>query len=396
MFERFKKNKIADLTDGVQVDDILLRALLQGGTISREQAMSIPQVSADVGFVSDTFALIPVRLYKRVISGDTVKVTEIDDYRVTMINDDTKDALNGFEFKKALCQDFILDGAGYAFINNDKNRTKSLNYVKNSSISILESNMDPIFKQQKINCNAHEYDTFRWIKLLRNTRDGASGVGIVIEISSALRTMFATLQYQLQLFEKGGNKKGFLKSKHKLNQDAIDQLKAAWSNLYSNNSENVVVLNDGIEFQESSNTSVEMQMNEARKTLDGEIDNLFHISKDYNETIKKAIMPIGKAFTTALNRDLLLEKEKGSYFFDLDYSELLKASQKERFQSYSMAKSAGWITKNEIRQKENMETIEGLDTVDVGLGAALYNIKDGTYYVPNTDTTRPKKGGSNE
>ena len=42
----------------------------------------------------------------------------------------------------------------------------------------------------------------------------------------------------------------------------MDELKQAFANLYSNSSDNVVILNNGIRFQESSNTSVEMQLNE--------------------------------------------------------------------------------------------------------------------------------------
>ena len=38
-------------------------------------------------------------------------------------------------------------------------------------------------------------------------------------------------------------------------------LRAAFRDLYSNDVENVVVLNEGLEFQESSNTAVEMQLN---------------------------------------------------------------------------------------------------------------------------------------
>ena len=99
-------------------------------------------------------------------------------------------------------------------------------------------------------------------------------------------------------------------------------------------------------------------------------------------------MPVCNAFKAALNRDLLLEREKDTYFFDFDFSEILKASQKERFESYKLAKEAGWITKNEIRSMENLTRIEGLDTVDVGLGSTLYNVNTKEYFVPNTGQTK--------
>ena len=242
-------------------------------------------------------------------------------------------------------------------------------------------------------CFDGEFKPWDFIKLLRNTKDGASGVGLTQEVGKALETAYNTLLYQLGLVKSGGNKKGFLKSQRKLGQDEIDLLKEAWANLYANDESNVVVLNNGLEFQEASNTSVEMQLDENKKTLQAEINNIFHIYDDYNKTFKTAIYPIIKAFETALNRDLLLEKEKGKYFFEFDVKEIVRASIKERYEAYKIANETGWITKNEIRRQENKNEIDGLDVIDFGLGSVLYNVKTGLFYTPNTGDV---KGGSAE
>ena len=189
------------------------------------------------------------------------------------------------------------------------------------------------------------------------------------------------------MVKSGGNKKGFLKSDHRLGQDEINLLKQAWRNLYANNEENVVVLNKGLEFQEASNSAVEMQMNESKKTLQDEINNIFHIHpNDFYATFKEAIYPIVRAFATALNRDLLLEKEKGKMYFDFDVKEIIKANVKERMEALKLAKEIGLKTINEMRKEENLDYIEGLDVINVGLGAVLYDTNTHTYYTPNTDT----------
>ena len=155
-----------------------------------------------------------------------------------------------------------------------------------------------------------------------------------------------------------------------------------------NNKENVVVLNNGLEFQESSNSSVEMQLNESKKTLQDEINNIFHIHpNDFYLTFKEAIYPIIKAFETALNKDLLLEKEKKNYFFEFDVKEIVKASPKEQAEIYKIYKEVGLMTINELRRNANLGYIEGLDVINVGLGAVLYDTNTHTYYTPNTDTT---------
>ena len=154
--------------------------------------------------------------------------------------------------------------------------------------------------------------------------------------------------------------------------------------MYANNSENVVVLNNGLEFQESSNSSVEMQLDQNKRTLADEINKIFHIYENFELTFKEAIYPIVKAFETALNRDLLLEKEKGSYFFEFDVKEIIKASLRERYEAYKLAKETGFMSLNEIRRAENMDYVEGLDVVNVGLGAVLYDLKTHKFYTPNT------------
>lgn len=50
---------------GMIVDDVLLKALLDGTPITREQAMTVPAVSAAVDFISSTIASMPVKLYKK-------------------------------------------------------------------------------------------------------------------------------------------------------------------------------------------------------------------------------------------------------------------------------------------------------------------------------------------
>ena len=375
------------------VDDVLLSALLKNETITREKALTLPAVSGAVDFISNTIASMPIKLYKE----RDGKVTElVKDSRVKLLNGDTGDTLDAFQMKKAVVMDFLLSKAGYIYIRRFRNEVTGLFYVDERYISILRT-PEPIFKDYQICVLGKPYRPFEFIKLLRNTKDGASGVGVTAEISKELETAYQTLLYQLGMVKIGGNKRGFLQSSKKLGKDELELLKEAWRNLYANNTENAVVLNNGVEFKEASSSPVEMQMNENKKTLRDEINNIFHIYDDFEKTYKEAIYPIIKQFETALNRDLLLEKEKKNHFFEFDVKEILRVSIKERYEAYKLAKETGFLTLNEIRRAENLEYIEGLDVVNVGLGAVLYDVNRHVYYTPNTDTVGDlSDGGSNE
>ena len=397
LFDRLRKKERAEpegseraapFSPENNVDDVLLRALMNGEAIDREKAMTVPAVSSAVDLIAGMIASMPVKLYKR----EGNDVTEIiGDPRTEMLNGDTQDTLNGYELKKNMVEDYLMGRGGYCFIDKRRNKVRGLYYVDNIFIAILR-NFKPIYKDFVILVEGQQYYPWQFIRLLRNSRFGDEGIGLTAEVGKAIETAYSTMIYQLGLVRNGGNKRGFLKAKKRLEQPAMDALKAAWRNLYANNEENVVILNDGLEFQEASNSSVEMQLDENKKTLQAEIEEIFHIPPtDFWVTFKEAIYPVLKAFEAALNRDLLLEKEKPAMFFEFDVKEIVKANILERYQAYKLAKESGFLLVNEIRRQENLNAIPGLNVLNVGLGAVLYDADTEQYYTTNTGTAASLK-----
>ena len=389
----FNWNKREELLDESKCDDVLLRAMLGGCDITRTDALAIPSVSGWVDFVCNTFAQIPFKLYKETVKDGKSITEEVKDERVSIINDDTRDKLDGFQFKKAICEDYLLGKGGYAFIGKVGNKFNALYYVKCDSVSV-QKNEKAIYKEYTLMVDGQTYNDYQFIKLLRNTKDGASGTGLTEEISRALHTAFRRLCYDLDLARTGGSRKGFIKSHKHLSKDAITALQKAWENYYAGNA-NTVILNDGLEFQEASNSSRENETNAKELTFNDVIKTIFHIGATYDETIKNAIMPIATAFCTALNRDFLLEKEKKSFYFAPDTKELYKGSLKERYDAYKIAIETGFKTRNEIRYMEDDDALEGLDVINLGLGDVLLNTKTGYIYTPNTNQM-VKMGGNEE
>ena len=100
IFKRlFKRETVIDTNS---LSDPLLKALIGDVVIDRASALEIPVVSSSVDLICNTFAMIPFKLYKEE-EKDGKKITrEVDDERVRIINDDTTDKLDGFQFKKAM------------------------------------------------------------------------------------------------------------------------------------------------------------------------------------------------------------------------------------------------------------------------------------------------------
>lgn len=399
-----KEQRAEETTVTPPVDDVLLQALLGRSSITKSEALSIPSVQSSINFVADTVSMLPIKLYEEK-DGKSVEVKS--DNRITLLNDDTGDTLDAVQFWRALISDYYLGKGGYAYIKKEKNQFIALYYVDETSVSI-NKNADPIFKDYSILVNANTYKPFDFIKILRNTKDGAEGISITEENSLILSVAYHSLVYEENLVKKGGNKKGFLKSPKKLTNEVMIALKTAWRNLYGNNSENVVILNEGMEFQEASNTSVEMQLNENKETNSAEICKLINIpvniikgtatSKEYSNAFKMGVMPVLKIIECALNRDLLLEKEKGSFYFAFDTKEMLKGDIKERFQAYKTGIDANFLQIDEVRFMEDLPSL-GLKWIKLGLDSVLYDVETKTIYTPNTNQTnsidKPKGGEDN-
>ena len=380
-----------------QSDDLILKSFLSEDTICEREAMNIPAVSKCVNLIADTVSMIPIKLYKEEFLNGKRKTVEVEDERCDLFNLDTKDTLDGVQFKRALVRDYLLFGGSYAYIKKRRNTVKSLNYVNFENVHIIE-NFDPIFKDYNILIGGQSYKPFEFLKILKSTKDGANGIGIINQNQELLKVAYLTLKFEQSLVSTGGSKKGFIKSEKKITKEAMDSLKKAWRELYCNTENNVIVLNDNLDFKEASNTSTEMQLNENKNSINNSILDIFGVPTDWNwETfIKTAVMPILSAIECALNRDLLLEKEKKSLYFAFDTKEITKGDIKTRFEAYKTALDANLMQIDECRYMEDLEPL-GLNFIKLGLQDVLFNPQTKEVYTPNTNkvTNIENTGGKN-
>ena len=139
-------NRSGDTTLGDQgtLSDVLLTTLINGENISISQALTIPAVAANVDFISGTIASMPVKLFKY----KKGKVEEVDgDSRTRLLNNDTGDTLDGYQFKKALVEDYLLSSGGYAYIQKYRNDVTGLYYIENEYV-VIDYNFDPMRSEE--------------------------------------------------------------------------------------------------------------------------------------------------------------------------------------------------------------------------------------------------------
>ena len=164
----------------VSFEDPLLKALLCSSAVSKEKALQVPTVSGGIDLIASIVAGTPIKLY-RDNGGEAEEI--FGDIRLRLLNDDTGDTLNASEFWRAMVRDYYLGKGGYAYIERTRGEISGLYYVNEERVSILK-NDDPIHKDFTISVAGKTYPPYDFLKLLRNTKDGARGIPITEESST--------------------------------------------------------------------------------------------------------------------------------------------------------------------------------------------------------------------
>ena len=385
MFDWFKKEQRSD--DGVLADFISGLTPLTTQIVTKQQALSIPVVAKSVDWISSVIAGLPIKMYKRTEKG---YVEVYDDYRLPLLNNYSGNCMTANDLKRQIISDLLLDGCGYAYISKRGNKITKLSYVPTNRLTYTES-VDSVNKILNVWVDGKQVQDYNVFRMVNNTKNGLSGVGFVSDCQNLLLTILSSLEYENSSIS-SGVRRGFLKSKNKLDKEKISELRQAWKRLTSPKQTDVLVLNAGIEFEDASNTATESQLSQNKVINNQQVLAYFGLptnffeganSESYLTAVRIAVIPIVKQLITALNNYLLLESEKLDLKFDIDTSELLRINATERYDSYQKGLSSGILTIDEVRRMEDLPALD-MKYLKLGLGDVLYNIKDGKIFVPNT------------
>lgn len=407
-FRLFKKRTTEERADETLTGEALLRALIGSTTVTKEMALEIPTIKSSLERIANTVSALPIKLYKT--DGEIVEEI-IKDPRLKLLNRDTGDTLTANQFWKAIIVDYFLGKGGYAYINKAGTRYESLHYTDESKVTFTES-VDPIFKSYNIQVQGKPYEDYEFFKILRNTKNGITGKSLIDENPLALSVGYVTFQMEDALLRKGGGQKGYIESERELSTTAMDALKLAFKNLYSNNNEEkVVILNKGLSFKSASSTANDMQLNENKESNTTQLSMLLNVSsailrgkatkEEKDDFINAAVMPVIVEIESSLDRDFLTEKEKeNGYFYAIDTKEITRGNIKERFEAYAIALKNNFMQIDEVRKQEDLKEL-GFKWITLGLQNVLLNPETMEIYTPNTNSWQKlndtsQKGGEIE
>lgn len=342
--------------------------------VTIDDALQIPIVNACVSRVSDVIASTDLRLYKKTNKG---REEVENDNRVEILNTKVDNGLiNSFELKKLIVRDYFLKGHCYFYVKKNGNKVEDIAYLDNVSIS---SNSDPFNKLYTIHSFDKTLRPHQVLRITRNTKDGMRGRSIIDESGLHFLLILKTMERLLTDAKRGFLPKGMFKMDKNIRD--LDAVRSDIKKMLDDKNSGFIFLNSAINYEplekkkdaenEAKANASELNKIAAMFGVPVSIINGGANEEDKFNFINFTILPLLATIEASLNRDLLLEREQGKYYFAFDTKELLKGNLKERFEAYQIAIKNNIMSMDEVRDLENMPRLN--------LGFYKFNIADAMY-----------------
>lgn len=183
----------------------------------------------------------------------------------------------------------------------------------------------------------------------------------------------ATEEYGASFFANGANPGGVLEHPGVLKDPK--KVRDSWNDVYrgSSKAHKIAVLEEGMKYQQIGIAPEEAQFLQTRKFQINEIARLYripphmvgdlekssfsNIEQQSLEFVKYTLDPWVIRWEQALQRSLLLPKEKQEFFIEFNVDGLLRGDYQSRMNGYSVGLQNGFLSPNDVRALENMNLI---------------------------------------
>lgn len=211
--------------------------------------------------------------------------------------------------------------------------------------------------------------------------NGYSGLDVVLQGKEAIGLSLAAERTQAMLHGQGARPGGFISTEQNLNDAQVARIKAQFADNYSGieNAFKAILLDSGLKFDPWAMTGVDGQHFEMRRFQVEEVARLFRVfpamigysdkaatyasaEAFFSAHVVHSLQPWVTLWEQSIARDLLTEAEiRQGYNAKFFLQALLRGDAKTRAEFYKSAINDGWMTRNEVRQLEDLNPLPGLD-----------------------------------
>lgn len=346
-----------------------------GVSVSVESAMQVSAVWACVKAIANGCATPALHIYRELPDGRRQLATDAPEYR--LLNRRPNEWQTSIEFRRTMTMHAALTGNALAVKVMAGNRVLELIPVKPGNFTI-----DRVSRYDVQYRVADEYGLVgvfgpKDVLHLPNWQwDAIKGINAVGIAASAVGLSIASERTQAALHENGGRPSGLLSTEQQLNPEKLERLRDAWRAWQVSNRNGTAILDHGMRYTPLAMSGVDSQHMELRRFQVEEVCRAFdvfpimigHSDKTATFASSEAFFAahlkhtLGPWHQTWIQRlDEFVLDGRGPLFAEFDTRYLVSGSMKDRAAWARTMAEMGIYTRNELRDEEGKDPIDGLD-----------------------------------
>ena len=367
MFDFLKRKR-----SWANLDNFEGRETSSGFPVSERSVLGIPAVFACVRVLAESVAALPLIVYRKDVHGDRTRADGFSLYN--LLHRAPNPMQTSFELREMLMGHLCLRGNAFAFIERYDGEVVALWPLHPDRMTVEIKDGVPLYRYQPDGEEViYSWDEVLHIKGLSS--DGVMGLSPLDLCRDTWGAAKATSDYAANYFKNDASPGGILSHPGQISAQAHSNLKNSWEAGYKGKGKKhkIAVLEGGMEWQSIGVDPEKSQMMDSRKFDVVEVARIFRVPlnlvMDYERSTYSNVTEQNRSFLThtlrpwlsrieqAMERSLLTEREQRKYVVEHLTADLLRANTKERYESYKLGLDAGFLSVNQVRKFENMNSI---------------------------------------
>lgn len=377
--------------------------------VTEETALQVTAVWACINLYARTFASMPLRVY-RVADGG--RVEDRDHWFAKLMRGKPNQYQTRFEFWEHQIANLVLHGNMYAKKGVRAGRIISLLPLNPLQVEtrLVGGKVVHLYSQDG-NTDALAADSVWHARMNGDLIVGRSPLQFG---RNAIGIAQAAEQVVAKLYTNGGKRSGVLSFDRLLSPEQRAQIRANFESLTTGTDDRLLVLEMGAKFDPISMSPQDIELLASRIYNNDDIARLFGVPSiliNQNEGsttlgsstgeiissfYKTGLAPVAEAVECSLTTHLWSEEDRETHEVEFDFDNFLRASQKERYETYNKGIASGVLMPNEARAMEWLPAAEGGDQLLIQ--GAMVPVKDAGKQQaapPASPTTQPPEGDPN-
>lgn len=358
-------------------DDIRGNQAGSGTCVSLTNALRVSTVIACARVIAEGLAQVPCKVFQTLPDGSKIELPDHALYE--LLYRSPNDWQTAFEFREQIGLHLALTGNAFVYINRDSRGTVLELYAFDPQHVAVTQNADYSLSYR---ISTGKRKTIDYIDIpqgqvwhLRGPSwSGWEGLDAIAQAREAIGLGIAQERFGASVFRNGARPGGILTAEQRLTPDQASDLKRAWREFHQgpNNAGSVALLNSGLKYQPLDGTADKAEWTESRRYQVEEVCRFFRVNPvmvmhQVNSTsyasveqlflahLTHTLMPWYERFEQSANKALLSAADRrAGIYVKLNANAMLRGSTTERTAYYGAGRSQGWLTINEIREKEDL------------------------------------------